>query len=327
MGSAVQVLLSLVKGCRVSDAVLMAPMDSDVVGEIELLLPKGSVVVIPPREGPKAAGSRSSAEFRAMGALAYFHSSAAPELLLSKDDSEQGEEVRKEGTRDLQTWDTRPLTHFRPWCVAFSGPDQGFLGISSYGEAVDPDFLATVINGMLLAVCVIEDDACFLSSYPPIVQDDGDEEDTESVLSRAVARSPEGLPYLLPSHSGIVTPLDPTYSRCLGLALVRGVDTVKQELQLLTPIPEEDLLEAVGGEHGGRRIVLVRGKFDSPDWAFLEHVSYRDGGADEAGKTHSERPYVAERKLGGESGLGGNVWRVRHLPRKANGDGGGGGGG
>ena len=247
---------------------------------------------------------------------------------------------------EVQTWNTNSLSTMRPYLVKYTGPDQGILGIASYGELVDPAFLATVIDGMVMAVCVIEDDACFLShpafQNPPPETDeygneveetpqdaDGNGDNMDNGFNRLVARSPEGLPYILPTHSGLVTPLDPTYSRCLGLALVRAIDAQRGELQLLTPIPETEIQEALGDDGTGRggrgRIVLVRGKFDCPDWAFLEQV-FASGAVEDglAERGPVGRPYVAERKVGGEAGLGGNVWRVRHLPRKMGGEGGGG---
>lgn len=82
--------------------------------------------------------------------------------------------------------------------------------------------------------------------------------------------------------------------------------------------------------------MLVRGKFDFPDWALLEDVHYssaakrkagfgddqeEDSDEDEDGveavvqaKSVIERPYVSVRRP--DAGIGGSVWRVRHLPRR-----------
>lgn len=164
-----------------------------------------------------------------------------------------------------------------------------------------------------------------------------------------IGTTPDGLPYLLPDSSGLISPLDPRTSRCLGLALIRGIDVQAQELHLLTPVSRAELAaatsspqaddedEEAGWQTKGRndgqetkkgregrkkrsRIVLVRGKFDPPDWALLEDVHYgtvfSSSSPDGEDAAQVEMPYVAARRVDAERGLGENVWRVRHLPRK-----------
>jgi len=323
LGSAVTVLKDLIKHLHVTNTILMAPMAPDVVSEIETLLPRGRVLVIPTRDS-KPIQTRTNAEFRAMTTQSYFHSIAAPRPLPPQLPTDT---TTVSTTAIPQIWDTRPLSHHTPHLVPFTS----LFALASYGEPLDPVFATTVINGMVLAICIIEDDAAF---SPLLASED-------AVPETLITSSPEGLPVLLPSRDGIVRPLDPTHTRCLGLAIVRGVDVENRELQLLTPVPLEEILDAIveGGVEdegdectevekgkGGQadedrgaksRVVLVRGKFDSPDWAFLEDVY-----AGVEGVQGRERPYVAEKK-GGTVGLGANVWRVRHLPRKSGGAGGG----
>ncbi|KAL1303201.1 hypothetical protein AAFC00_006621 [Neodothiora populina] len=342
LGSAVEVLLALVQGFPITDVVLMQPMDMDVVQAIKSSLrADGRVLLVPQRE-TRPTQSRTSAEFRAMMNMSYFHTS--PPSTPSE-------------TSPIAKWDTRPISHIRPWQVPYSGPGQGILAILSYGEVVPPAFLSTVLDGMVVAICVIEDDVA-IPGYHSLVtstaqQVEGDEEAEhhdaqEPNIQSLVSRTPDDLPYLLPDRSGLIAPLDPRNSRCVGLALIRGIDREKQELHLLTPLsadeidrftypPEEDdededELDEDGSaqERKRKQIVLVRGKFDSPDWAFMEDVYagtvFGHGEDDDRGKVEKEkeRPYVAERKLDAERGLGSNVWRVRHLPRKLGGGGGGG---
>lgn len=282
------VLLELVQRMRPSDIVVLHPMDNAVIANLEAVAPHAAVATLNAR-AKGAVQSRTSAEMRAMQTMSYFHSSPAV---------------------DAAAWDPRPLAEMRSWRVKYTGADAGVAAVISYGEVVDPSFLSQVIEGMVVAVVVVESEDAF-GSVPavssPTVPGGGDS-DAEDVpeWENRIARTPaEGLPYLLPASSGIIPPLDPQFSRCIGLALIRGIDAENQELQLLTPISAAEIREVADPQKGGK-IVLVRGKFDSPDWAFLEEVH--------AGrKGDGERPYVAERDA--ERGLGGHVWRVRHLPR------------
>lgn len=367
LGSAVEVLMALVRGFALSDVVLMSPMDYSVIQTIQDVLSSqrqhGKVLVIPQREN-RNVQSRTSAESRAMMAMSYFHSCPPISSVSSPHESASGLSSGKAAAEIemLSTeakWDTRPLRMHRPWHVKYAGPNQGILALASYGEIVDPEFLSTVIDGMVLAICVIEDDAALAAPYPTqhllssentdaLNGEDSEPQDlqepeSQSRLNHAVARTPDGLPYLLPDRSsGVLAPLAPVYSRCLGLALVRGIDTANSKLQLLTPVSAAEIEEACCNDHtddddedGDKderkgddttksKVVLVRGKFDVPGWALLEDlyagVETGDGG---------KRPYVSVRRpVEGGAGLGGNVWRVRHLPRKMGGpDGGGGGGG
>lgn len=276
-------LLELVNRMRPTDIVVLHPMDSAVIADLSASAPNAAVVTLDAR-AKGAVQSRTSAEMRAMQAMSYFHSSSASETV---------------------DWDARPLTEMQSWRVKYSGSDAGIAAIVSYGEVIDPRFLGAVIDGMVVAVVVVESEDSFGLTPAASASEEESDDEAESSWEKRVGRTPESLPYLLPASAGIVPPLDPHFSRCIGLALIRGVDAQNQELQLLTPIPAAEVREVTDPQKGAK-IVLVRGKFDSPDWAFLEDVH--------AGKkVEGGRPYVAERDA--EKGLGGHVWRVRHLPR------------
>jgi polynucleotide 5'-hydroxyl-kinase GRC3/NOL9 len=58
--------------------------------------------------------------------------------------------------------------------------------------------------------------------------------------------------------------LHPRYSHCLGLVLVRGIDTDRGELHILTPLPAENFSSM------SEKLVLIAGKFDTPNWAYAE---------------------------------------------------------
>lgn len=365
LGSAVEVLMTLIRNSPITDVILMQPMDPDVVDAIQTSLnPKGRVLLIPQRE-TKPVQSRTSAESRTMQTLSYFHSVTSPPRPHPAAES-QGKEVSR-----LANCNTSPLSHHKPWRVSYSGPEAGVFAIVSYGEPPPPAHLSTVLNTSLVAICVIDNALAFptfASSSSDVSSADAEDADSprrrdlDSRLESLVARTggPEDLPYLLPDSSGLVAPLNPRYSRCLGLGLVRGIDSENRELHILTPIPVSVIAAAVSsfkaeeedaewglqndddddddGEGGRtvdtrtRKVVLVRGRLDGVDWAVLEDVyagvEYGEG---------VEMPYLGMKRkkqseqdtqgggvdaVGGE--LGGSVWRVRHLPRKAGGGGGGG---
>ena len=141
----------------------------------------------------------------------------------------------------------------------------------------------------------------------------------------------EHLPYLF-SGQGTCTPLDPKGSHSLGLALIRGIDKQSQTLHLITPIPAS----TIDGFHKHQtKIVLVKGKLDTPAWAYQEEycaataaeqrrMELKDGDAMdglEDGEIRDRRPTQSAweggvpwvRVLNGPEGRGrgAKVWRVR----------------
>ena len=83
----------------------------------------------------------------------------------------------------------------------------------------------------------------------------------------SVTRTPnEDLPYLFSGH-GTCTPLDPQKSHSLGLALIRGIDKASKTLHLITPIPPSTIQALLKNK---TKIVLVKGKLDTPAWAYQE---------------------------------------------------------
>ncbi|THY11941.1 hypothetical protein D6D00_10542 [Aureobasidium pullulans] len=296
LGSAVSAMMELVQQFPLTDVVLMEPMERETVASIEATLPMAKVLMIPPRHKP--AQSRTSAELRAMQSMSYFHSLAP--------------------RKGLSTWTDNTLSQLHPWHVKFNGENAGISSIMSYGEAVNPDFLASIIDGMMVAICEVESDEAYATVQyrPPHVPSASAAEMGETMNDR-IDRTPEGLPYLRADNSGLIQPLDPRFSSCKGLAIVRGINVARQEIQLLTPMSVKQIKNLQGS-----RTVLVRGKFDSPGWIFLEDVY--SGNAQRVKrqemlsllKDKTTRPYVAQRDAAETGlGLGEKEWRVRHLPR------------
>jgi polynucleotide 5'-hydroxyl-kinase GRC3/NOL9 len=131
------------------------------------------------------------------------------------------------------------------------------------------------------------------------------------MLIRAPASN---LPYFNPLN--FVT-LSPQYSRCVGLALVRGIDIARQRLQLLTPVGEEVMRDIT--EHG-RQVVLISGKFDTPGWAYTEgcHPTEKNE-VGKSGAEVSEVPWVQKLHDSSGRGIGARVWRVRRDLGKSDG--------
>lgn len=85
----------------------------------------------------------------------------------------------------------------------------------------------------------------------------------------AILRTSEDIPYL---STGIGTnrPLDPSKSHSIGQALIRGINTTTKTFQLITPIPQQTF-QAIRQQN--TKIVLVRGKLDTPTWAYREEYT------------------------------------------------------
>lgn len=243
-------------------------------------------------EGLKSAGQAipfttlpsQSSDFTSRTALHLRHMQTMSYLHLDEEDNNNK-------PTDL-TWNPTPLAHSAPWLVSYNASqDDGLLGIVCYGYQPEPELLAEAINGTLLAIVQVEDPSKAFNG---------------SKLQDLVHQTPEQIPYIRP-----FSPLDPRHSRCLGLALVRGVDTEAQHLALLTPLSADQL--------NGKRIVLVSGKFDPPTWAYTEdhyYRAFRKGEEDvvavvEAGGFADEIPWTEKLHGSQKRAVGSKVWRVR----------------
>lgn len=186
-------------------------------------------------------------------------------------------------------WISKPISSIRPWIVAYAGQNPGITAILNYGHAPHPDYLEEVLNGTIVAIVVIE---------PSLL-------DPDEIQRTTV----EDLPYLPPKDNlGHTPPLDPRRSHCIGLALVRGIDVEAKALQLVTPLHESAIAAIMD-----QRVVLVRGGFDCPDWAYMEDLYSNKDAAANLDDDVEERPWVSrqgEQQVGIESA----VWRLRHPP-------------
>lgn len=267
-----------------------------------------------PRAPPRST-VRSPADLRAMQTMAYFHSkppTPAP-ATTSKASS---------ATTTAQ-WSSKPLSTLRPWIVRYSGPNPGIHATMSYGQDIPTTFLPEILSGALVAIVTAENSEdlhqALTTSLPTSASTI-----SESSLSISHTPPPTRLPYIpSPPSSGYLRALDPRFTTCAALALVRAINPQTQELHLLTP-----LSEAQTASLGSKKVVLVRGGFDGVEWAYLEDLYAVDsekkkeggGGGEKGGKKEEEeedvkaRPWVARKEM---VGIEGAVWRLRHPPTAA----------
>lgn len=339
LGSGLEILVELIKKAALTAVVYMSTTGPAEV--VDMLVEASGESRTPFHtlsSQPTDFSTRSAADFRAMQTLSYFHL-----------DDPEGENFR---------WNARPLAEMPPLVVKYAGIEQVIFGVMVLGELLDPDCLATVLDGSVVGVIVIEDDSALaLKGRRPrsdsvertldatieerlglgydVAQDDfgmdqlagadGDPSATQTGPDQKQAsqdsrhRHPnvqrtavENLPYLTAAN-GACTPLDPFKSRSLGQALVRHIDKDSQSLHLLTPIPLDTILSL----HQEReKIVLVRGKLDTPTWAYQEDLPRMGKRMETAGELdlpgwEEEFPWVREVTEKNKQQKGDKVWRVR----------------
>lgn len=357
LGTGLEILINLVRGVHLTGVVYMS---QDGPWDVTSSLKQASTAVdtqfytLPSQISEYH--TRTSAHLRTMQAMSYFH--------LDTTDTDQF------------AWNACPLTAVPPWELKYAGKGAGIAGIMCLGEQPSPDLLKDTIDGSILAVVIVDDRAAL-----PGWQDKAQSEDTveadpaEEVLPAyhssdaaqssvetfaldsahtaclekpVIITTPERLPYFNPANA---INIDPRLSRTVGLALVRGIDTKRHRLQILTPISAHIFHEA---KQAGKDIVLVSGKLDTPGWAYIEDLSrqaamdkrarkqkalpatqkFVDDEADEdedmafelAGdgatlEGFDEAPWVEALQGDQGRGVGAKVWRVRRDLGRGGGDG------
>lgn len=326
-GTGLELLSSLIRTIRPTEVVYMSedgPEDT-----VEGL--KAACGNIPFSPLPSQSGdytSRTALHLRTMQYMSYFHMDGIP--------------------NEFTQWNPASLTSVPPLEVNYAGSSQGIAGIICYGSQIMPDLLADAINGTIVAIVEIQDPKAFQISLHRGAgsgeeSQDVDmavdaEEETDGVTIRSLdpsltTRTQEGLPFIQQEVS-----LDPKYTNSLGLALIRGIDTQREVVQLLTPLDPRSI---EGVRKSGSLIVLLAGKFDSPTWAYVED-RYSQGHAarskerEQSGEAvevmeedtdedmsddaedemepladHSEIPWTETLHGGQKRAVGSRVWRVR----------------
>ncbi|KAH6615643.1 hypothetical protein B0J18DRAFT_286139 [Chaetomium sp. MPI-SDFR-AT-0129] len=248
---------------------------------------------LPSQSSEPPSSSRTSLHFRTMQTMSYFHLSHPPPL-----------------PPPLQppsppAWNPVPLSTLRPWRVRYAGKHRGFRGILCYDHQPAPALLPEAINGTVLAVVRLEDRRAALAGLGNNAEEDESEDEKENKdrneVTSGASRNPNpkhnpstNIP-LIPNPLGLTLP--PQHTHTLGLVLVRGVDTVRHELQLLTPLAAEVIAGFQGtgtgtgasaGAGSHQDIVLVAGRFDTPSWAYSEDLYWRRAGGGGGGGVNAE---------------------------------------
>jgi polynucleotide 5'-hydroxyl-kinase GRC3/NOL9 len=214
---------------------------------------------IPSRPGLQVL--RTAADLRAMRMMSYFH-------------------LNKDRHPDFHSWDGRTIESTPPLIVRYGDPRSGIMGIVCYEFQPPLDLLSDTINGTVVNMVEVENERALdpLRRARPVrdlvmaidteVQrgDDSFKDDLHETLT---AFPKEDLPLYANPH---LNNLDPEFSRAIGAALVRGWDSDRKEIHLLSPLPQSAFKEILANGHG---IVLVVGKVDQPHWAYTEELYKR----------------------------------------------------
>lgn len=296
-GQGLEVAMWLVRSLGLSDVVYMSEKGpSEVVDPLGLAARQARVPMTILPSQPTDFVSRSSAQLRAMQIQSYFHMSHPADL----------------GT---SLWSEEPLSRTRPLTVDYTGPRQGISGIMVMGSQINPELLHETLEGAIVGLVAIESSRALMGTMAPQHAPDGEQDETGSGLdidmdsenqaassfddsiAASIVRTREDLPYLFVG-SGSCTPLDPKASHCLGLALVRAIDTSSHKLELSTSIPPSYIQSSI---EKGHRLVLVRGQLDNPNWAISEEYH-----AARAAERRYQESTSGQKKAGDASGKGGS---------------------
>ena len=236
--------------------------------------------------------TRTAADLRMMQTLSYFH--------------------LDEPEANLLRWNASPLTNIPPLVVHYAGPKQGISAVMVLGDEQNPEFLESILEGCVVGIVAVDEDLAadweidmesdIPNGHETDVEVDGSASiginlghnagNTASSISNphpTIRRTPTGIPYL-PSKNHTTPPLPPSRSHSLGQALIRSIDTQTRTLLLLTPLSPSTLPST------HQKLVLVRGKLDTPTWAYAEEFEL-----EKAGRRGRER--VTGEREEGEGGV------------------------
>lgn len=281
-GQGLEIVTWLIKSLGISDVIYMSEKGpAEVVDPLQHAANEANVPLTTLPSQPTDFVTRSSYQQRTMQIMSYFH---------------LGKHI------GYPSWSELPIYQNRPLVVNYDGPYQGILGVMVMGCRQKPDLLDEILDGSVVAVVAVEENSALgpadtkeaseadgseINTYDENTAGFGSDVDvsmnggdTSDIRMSTPSSQPqqdedhpsitrtkkENLPYLFLGN-GSCTPLDPKSSRCLGLAIVRSIDTDNHKLELITPIPR---LTLRGTLQQGQQIVLVRGQLDNPNWALGE---------------------------------------------------------
>ena len=270
-GSGLELLTNLMRTLRLTDVIYMSTSGpEEVVDALNKASKETSTALQLLSSQASSAATRTAADLRLMQTVSYFHI-----------DEPQNGTLR---------WNPYPLTCQPPFIVHYAGPKQAIHAVMILGDAQNPDFISSALDGCIVSISVIEDDTplsapnheadpreargdhepdgSFTTDTTPNIDDLESETDPNQNIPNPLPRTPEGIPYIPATHH-TVTPLSPRDSYAFGQALIRGIDTTAQAFHILTPIPSSTLATLKKD-----KIVLVRGRLDTPTWAYTEEMEW-----------------------------------------------------
>ena len=283
-GSGLELLTNLMRTLRLTDVIYMSTSGpEEVVDALNKAAKQPSTALHLLSSQTSNAVTRTAADLRLMQTVSYFH----------LDEPEDG---------NLR-WNPYPLTSQPPLVVHFAGPKQAIHAVMILGDAQNPEFISSALDGCVVSITIIEAETALSTTShaadhrearanderagsftADAMQDIGDLEFQPNLnqTTPPLPRTPEGIPYIPATHH-TVFPLSPIYSYSLGQALIRSIDTHIQAFHILTPIP----FSKITSLQQNHKIILVRGRLDTPIWAYAEEMNYE-----------RERKRRRERELG-----------------------------
>ena len=260
-----------------TDMVCLAEPPS-ALANLQSMASRPQAYILPPRTESPVHPARIPAQLREMRLVSYFHLNS----------------IHK------QQYKPTPMSSWRPYTIPYGAKNRQFVGFFIFGEgcAMYPGALSTLLNGSIVSILVVEDDAELRERE--IVEGEGD-----------------GIPFFASTSQGYAKPIDPGCSKSIGLALVRSIDVEKKELLLLTP--------ANVGEIEWQRTVLAFGGLETPGWAYVEDHHFRDftDGSDDSEESRhvltdksSSWPWVESTDGGddrGDARPGMQAWKTRRF--------------
>lgn len=279
-GSGLELLARFVRDLDLTDVVYMSttgPIDSlEILTEVTAT---ESIQLHQLTSQTSEVTTRSAADLRMMQTISYFH----------LDEPERG---------DLR-WNATPLDSQSPMVVRYAGPEPDILATMVLGEGLNPEFLESVLDGCVVGVVMVNMELALELGNTSIPQDANGHATDSSVDHAGIGENATGddlpfmetmakfskdpnleplklrwtksdMPYLASLHRS-TEPLPPEYSSCLGQALIRSIDHKNKSFHLTTPISESIIQTAIAK---GQKIVLVRGRLDTPTWAYAERFEF-----------------------------------------------------
>lgn len=280
-GSGLQLLDDFIADLALTDVIYMSTIGpEEIVETLREATIKADISLHQLTSHTSDMATRPASDLRMMQTLSYFHL-----------DEPEGENLR---------WISSPLHSQSPLVVHYAGPKQDLSAVMVLGDEQSPKSLESILNGSIVGIVVVDRDLLFdrgetvtshnlegLEVNTGIDQDNtlGDTllenwDYTHGMITdqheigtqpAQVLRTASDIPYLAPMHH-TTQPLPPERSRSLGQAIVRDVDTNKNTLYLQTPIPSSIIQGIL--QQGQQEIVLVRGKLDTPTWAYVEQFEF-----------------------------------------------------